>query len=123
MYLAHAGESAADVGNRDGAAHDESDVEGVNDFFAIPAFFAAANEVIGDAIVTAEDGGGNQTEQFFCFRAESAGLIGLMIESEETLDAEVAAAEDFLVQISASLLKMFKAVRHESSESGANIMD
>jgi hypothetical protein len=46
-----------------------------------------------------------------------------MIESEEALDAEVTAVENFFVQGCASLLKIFEAVRHESSESGTNIMD
>jgi hypothetical protein len=111
------------VRNGDGAADDESDVESVNDLFAIPALLAAANEVIGDAVVAAQDGGGDQAEEFFRFCAESARFIGLMIESEETLHAEVAAIKDFFVQIGASLLKMFEAVRHASSESETNIMN
>jgi hypothetical protein len=47
----------------------------------------------------------------------------LVIEREETLHAKVAAAENFFVQIGARLLKIFKAVRHASSESEAIIMD
>jgi hypothetical protein len=31
-------------------------MERVNDFFAVPAFFGTADQVIGDAIVAAEDG-------------------------------------------------------------------
>ena len=55
--FAHAGESTADVGNGDGATDDEGDVEGVNDFFSGPAFFRAANEMVSDAVVAAENGG------------------------------------------------------------------
>jgi hypothetical protein len=46
-----------------------------------------------------------------------------MIESEEPLHAEVAAIENFFVQVGARALKIFKAVCHGSSESGAIIMD
>jgi hypothetical protein len=38
-----------------------------------------------------------------------------MVESEEALDAEMAAAEDFLVQPGAKFLKIFQAIRHGSS--------
>src|SRR6202043_3918426 len=56
--LAHAGEGAADVRDSDGAADDEGDVEGVDDLFALPAFFTAAHEMVGDAVVAAQDGAG-----------------------------------------------------------------
>src|SRR6266849_10715549 len=38
-----------------------------------------------------------------------------MVESEEALDAEMAAAEDFLIQLSAKFLKIFQAFCHRSS--------
>src|SRR5260370_33420963 len=38
-----------------------------------------------------------------------------MVESEESLDAQVAAAKDFLVQVSAEFLKIFQAIGHDSS--------
>src|SRR5262245_13535483 len=49
--FAHAGEGAADVGNGDGAADDEGDVECVDHFFPAPAFFGAADEMVSDAVV------------------------------------------------------------------------
>src|SRR5580704_18994620 len=107
--------------NGDGAADDQSDVQSVDDFLAVPAFFSAANEVIGDAVVAAQDGGGDQTEKLLCFCTECAWLVRLMIEGEETLHAKVAAIENFFVQVGAKFLKVFEAIRHESSESGANI--
>jgi hypothetical protein len=45
--FAHAGEGASYVRDGDGAADDERDIEGVNDFVALPAFFAAAGEMSG----------------------------------------------------------------------------
>jgi len=41
--FAHAGESAADMGNGDGATDHQGDIEGINDFFPGPAFFGAAD--------------------------------------------------------------------------------
>src|SRR5207249_1573771 len=37
--------------NGDGAADDQGYVEGVNDLVALPAFLAAAHQVVGDAVV------------------------------------------------------------------------
>jgi hypothetical protein len=36
-----------------------------------------------------------------------------VVESEEALDAEVAAAEDFFVEVSAKFLKIFQPISHE----------
>src|SRR5229473_2635688 len=77
--FAHAGEGAADVRDGDGATDDQCDVEGVDDLVALPAFFAAAHEMVGDAIVAAQDGGGYQAEEFLGFGAKRAGLVGLKI--------------------------------------------
>ena len=115
MDFAHAGEGAADVRNGDGAADDEGDVEGVDDFFALPAFLAAADEMVSDAIVAAENGAGDEAEEFLGLGAERAGLVGLMVEGEEALDAEVAAAEDFLVEVGANFLEVVETVGHGSS--------
>src|SRR5258706_1988657 len=116
--FAHAGEGAADVRDSDGAADDKGDIEGVNDFVALPTFFAAAHEMVRDAVVAAENGAGDQAEEFFGFGAERAGLIGLMVEGEEALDAEVAAAENFFVEIGAKFLEVVEIVGHGSSGVG-----
>src|SRR6202040_946804 len=113
--LVHAGEGAADMRDGDRATDDEGDVEGVDDLFALPAFFAAAHEMVGDAIVAAENGAGDQAEEFLGLGAERAGLVGLMVEGEEALDAEVAAAEDFFVEVGASFLEVFEIIGHGSS--------
>jgi len=38
-----------------------------------------------------------------------------VIKSEETLHSQVAATENFLVQVSAKFLKIFQAIGHDSS--------
>src|SRR6266446_3923894 len=121
--FAHAGEGAAHVRDGDGAADDEGHVEGVDDLVALPAFFAAAHEMVGDAIVAAQDGGGDQAEKLIGFGAESAGLVGLMVEREKALDAEVAAAEDFLVEVGAKFLEVVETVGHGSSGLSLRILD
>src|SRR5216683_3529232 len=113
--FAHAGEGAADMRNGDGAADDQGDVERVNDFLALPAFFAAADQMIRDAVIATEDGGGDEAEQFLVPGAERTGFVSMMVESEEALDAQMAAAEDFLVQVGAKFLKIFQAIGHDSS--------
>src|SRR5713101_1136811 len=111
----HARKSAPYVRNGDGAADDERDVEGVNNLVALPTFFVAAHQMISDAVVAAEHGGRDEAQQFLGLGTEGAGFVGLMIESKEALHAEVAAAENFLVQVGARLLKIFQAIAHGSS--------
>ena len=64
MYLSHSGKGPADVGDGDGASNDQGDVQGVNDFSAFPADFAAADEMVGDAVVAAQNRGRDETEEF-----------------------------------------------------------
>lgn len=113
--FAHAGEGAADVGYVDGAPDDQGDVEGVDDFLALPALFAAADQMIGDAIVAAQDSGGDEAEEFFGFGVEGTGFVSLMVEGEEALHSEVAAVEDFFVEVGAKFLKVFETIGHTSS--------
>src|SRR5260370_29728567 len=77
--FAHASEGAAHVRDSDGAADDEGDIEGVDDLFALPAFFAAAHEVVSDAVVAPQDRGSDQAEDLLRLSAEGAGLVGLMV--------------------------------------------
>jgi hypothetical protein len=83
--------------NGDGAADNESDVECVDNFLALSAFLGAANQMIGDAVVASEDGGGNKAKNLLGFCAERAGLVSLMVQREKPFDAEVAATEYFLI--------------------------
>src|SRR4029077_14282838 len=84
--FAHAREGPADMRNGDGAADDEGDIEGVDDLVAFPAFFAAAHQMVGDALVAAQHGAGHQAEKLLGLGAEWAGFVGLMVEREEALD-------------------------------------
>ena len=95
--FAHARKGASHVRNGDGTPDDQRDVERVNNFVARPAFLGAANKVISDAIVAAKNRGGDESEEFLGLGAERAGLVGLMVQREETLHAKVAAAKDFFV--------------------------
>ena len=113
--FAHPCEGAPDVRNRDGSADDQRDIERVDDFIPLPAFFATAHKVVGDAIVAAENRAGNQAEEFLGFGTERAGLVGLMVEGEEALDAEMAAAEDLFIQVGAKFLEIVETVGHCSS--------
>src|ERR1700758_3585861 len=99
-----------------GAAYDESDIQGVDNFVALPAFLAAAHKMVGDTVITAEHRGSNQAEQFLGFGAELAGFIGLVVQGEEALHAQVAAAQNLLVQVSSKFLKILQAIGHGSSE-------
>ena len=56
MDFPHAGEGPTEVGDGDGTADDERDIERVYDFFTGPAFVGAADEVVGDAVIAAEYG-------------------------------------------------------------------
>src|SRR6266851_543409 len=49
--FAHACKGAPHVRNGDGAADDQRDVERIDHFLAFPAFLAAADQVIGDAVI------------------------------------------------------------------------
>jgi hypothetical protein len=103
------------MGDGNGAANDQGDIEGVDDLRAGPASLSALNDVVGDAVVAAEDGGGDQAEEFLGLGVEGTGLVRLVIEGEEALDAEVAAIEDFFVQVGAKFLEVIETIGHRCS--------
>src|SRR4029077_2426157 len=115
LYLSHSGKGTADVRDGDGASDDQGDVEGIDDLVAFPADVAAADEMVGDAVVAAENGRGREAEKFLGAGVERAGFVGLVVQGEEAFDAEVAAVEDFLVELGAKFLKVVYFVGHESS--------
>jgi hypothetical protein len=122
LYPSHCGKGPADVGDGDGASDDQGDIEGVDHFIAFPADFAAANEVIGDAVVAAENRGGDEAEKFLGSGVEWAGIVGLVVQCEEALDSEVPAVEDFFVEFRAKFLKVVYFVGHESSARAATAL-
>jgi hypothetical protein len=73
----------------------------------------------------AEHGAGDQTWQFLGLAAECPRLVGPMIEREESLDADMAAAEDFVVRVCAEFLKVFETVSNwlsrENKRAGAAV--
>src|ERR1700756_2307156 len=71
--------------------------------------------MVGDAVVTAKHRGSDQSEQLLGLGAERAGLVGLVVQREEAFHAQVAAAENLLVQVSTKFLKIFQAIGHRSS--------
>jgi hypothetical protein len=109
------------VGDGDGTAHDQGNVQCVDYLSAPPADFAAANQVIGNAIIAAQDGGGNQAEELLGFSVQETGFVSLMVQSEETLDAEVAAIKDFVVEFGAGFLEIVERVGHGASGKTATL--
>ena len=73
MYLPHSGKGAANVGDGDGTAYDQGNVQCVDYFSAAPADFAAANQVVGKAITAAPDRGGEQAEELLVLLSRGPG--------------------------------------------------
>src|SRR5260370_36499344 len=113
--FAHARKGAAYVRNGNGAAHDQGDIQRVDDFFALPAFFAAALQMIGDAIVAAEHGRGHESEALFGLCAEGTRLVGLMVQCEKTLHTDMAAGEESFDGLGAKFLEILPPTRLASS--------
>lgn len=89
-------DASSQVGDDDGAADDEGDVERFPEFVVGDAGVDALVDVVGDAVVAAEDGAGDQAEEFLGFDVEGAGFVGLTIEAEEALGDHGAARGDAL---------------------------
>jgi hypothetical protein len=70
--------------------------------------FGGTNQVIRDAVVAAKNRGSDQTKEFLGLGRKRAGFIGLVVESEKALDAEMAAAENLFVEVGASTLEVVK---------------
>jgi hypothetical protein len=103
------------MGDGNGAADDQGDIEGVDNLGAGPASPGALDDVVGDAVVAAEDGGGDQAEEFLGLGVQGTRLVSLVIEGKEALDAEVAAIEDFFVEVGAKFLEVVKTIGHRGS--------
>ena len=79
---------AAEVGNHDRAADDEGDVEALPEFLIGATFFDGAVDVVGDAIVAAEDHGSDEAEEFLGLDVEGAGLVAVAVEVEEAFGVQ-----------------------------------
>lgn len=105
-------DGSAEVGDDDGAADDEGDVEGLPDLSIGAAGLDALVDVVGDAVVAAENHGGAQAEEFLGLlvqagrRVRAGVAVGLVIEGEEPPGDEGSAAlllraEDLVVEAGA----------------------
>ena len=81
------------MGNRNGPADDQCNIERIEKLVASYANVSALFDVISDAVVAAKHGRCHQAHQLFRLLVESAVFIRLRVKREEALDAEVIAAE------------------------------
>src|SRR5690606_27350271 len=107
--LVEVGDGAAEVGDDDGAADDEADGEGLEELLVGEAELGAADEVVGDAVVAAEDEGGDEAEELLGGSVEGAVLVDAGVEGPEAADLEIALVEDALVQLLAEVVEVFEA--------------
>lgn len=92
--------------DRDRAAHDERDVEGVHELFARNAAIRALLDMISNAIVAAQNNRGRESHQFLRFLIQRAVFVSLRVERKESFDAQVAAAEQLLVHFGAIKIEL-----------------
>ncbi len=85
----HRLDGVAEVGDHDGATDDERDVECVVQLLVGETGFDALDEVVVDAVVATENGGGDEAEEFFRPPIERTVTVSGRVEAEEALDAEV----------------------------------
>ncbi len=64
------------------------------------------NDVIVDAVVTTQTGGGDQSHQLFVLRGQSAFEVGVVIQVIETLDEEVVGLVHIFVEAGARVQKV-----------------
>ena len=73
------------------------------------SLLAAPDDMVGDAVVAAQDERRDQAEQFLRLRRQGALFVGARVEGEEALDVEVARAEDALVHLLAEFAELLQA--------------
>jgi len=83
----------------------------VDRLFLLGASHAQAiglNDVVIDAAVATQTGGGNQPHQFFVFRRQRAFQVGVVLQVVEAFDEEVVRLVDALIQ-TVQVLRKFRA--------------
>src|SRR5690606_21523668 len=85
------------VRDEDRSADDQGDGACLIDLLLAHAEFMATSQVIADAVIAAQDHGGDEAEQFLGYLGKRAVLIGLVVQAEETLDDLVVVREDEVV--------------------------
>src|SRR5207245_7627118 len=83
----------------------------VHGLCARPSVGGALFDVIGDAIVAAQNDRTIQAHQLFGFLIEGAVFISLCIQREKSFDAEVTTSQKFFVHLGAVTIKLV----HQSS--------
>ena len=94
------------------SADDEAHVEGLEELGVGDAFFLAADDVVGDAVVAAQHHGGHEAQELLGLYVERAGLVAARVEGEEALDLQVAGLEDARVHALAKGAEFCQAVGH-----------
>ncbi len=97
--LVQAFNGATQMWNRDRASNHERDIERIEKLRPRYARADALFDVISDAIITAKHCGSDQAQKFLCAFVECAIFVSLRVEREESLDAEVIAAEQFFIHV------------------------
>src|SRR5271157_2430129 len=94
------------VWNHYGAAYHQRHVDG---FFLLGASHAQAvglNQVVGNAVVATQTGGGNQAHQLLVFCGQSAFEVRVVIQIVEAFDKQVIGLVDVFIQTGAAVQKM-----------------
>src|SRR5215467_3917469 len=91
--------------NCDRSPHHQCDVESVQKFVAVYADAHTLLDVISDAVVATQHGGGYETEQLLGSFVECSVFISLRVEGEEALDPQVTAAQEFFIHLRTITIK------------------
>src|SRR5690606_18407660 len=106
--LVQGGDGAAEVRDHDGAAHPEAVGERLEELLVREAQLGAADEVVRDAVVAAEDEGCDEAEELLGPGVEGPVLVDAGVEGPEAADLEVALLEDALVELLAEAVELFE---------------
>src|SRR6185295_11803807 len=99
-------------GNR--SANHQGHIESIQELFAADTSLCALFDVIGDAIVAAQNDRTSQAHQLFRFLIQRAVFISLRIEGKKPFDAKMPAPQQLLIHLSAIEIKI---VHHQSFRS------
>ena len=96
--------------NDDRTADDQPDVERVVQLRVRDTKLHALPEVVGDAIVAAQNERSHQTDQLFGFLRKGTLVVRSGIEVEETVDAQVPGLQNLFIHLAPELVELMDAV-------------
>src|SRR5690606_34568249 len=99
---------ATQVRDHDRAADDQPDRERLEQLLVAQPLLDATHQVVGDAVVAAQDHGRNEAEQLLRAGVEGACLVGAAVEREEAADLEVPGLENPLVHALAEVAELLE---------------